>query len=262
MANGNATSLPYGDLFDIMLSDAGAAHLAAYPVLMLAGGLADDMNEPLAQRLRDYVHEDGTLMINVEHLAGRFDETFLGGRVTEEGGRGEAARCNLARRNDVDGCNLDGRNAAGCTMSGLPFTFRIGHSTGAATLISSPEGAPLTTRNLVGRGAVLLTLVPHLLQESGSAVCFLPHLLEHLTSGLLPFRVAGDVAWGSQPHRRRLAPDADEPPRRLQAAHRTNHDRPAADPAGHDHARTRAARRDSLRHRLDGRSIAARRRAR
>ena len=40
-------------------------------------------------------------------------------------------------------------------------------------------------------------MVLFLLQENFNAVCFLPHLIAHLSSGVLPFRVAGDVQYAA-----------------------------------------------------------------
>ena len=40
-------------------------------------------------------------------------------------------------------------------------------------------------------------MVPYLLQDNFNAVCFLPHLIEHMTSGLLPFRVIGEVQYAA-----------------------------------------------------------------
>jgi hypothetical protein len=80
-------------------------------------------------------------------------------------------------------------------MKGQSFSFRVIELAGAQPIISTDDDAPLVTRHQVGKGAVILTAVPFLLQENLNGVCFLPHLLEHLTSGLLPFRVTGDVEY-------------------------------------------------------------------
>ena len=170
---------PYGDLFDVMLSSATLEHMQAYPVMMLVGDVAVDMTEPLASRLDRYVREGGTLVVNVAHLADSFPKDLLGVRVTEEIRRADAARC-----------DLDGRS-----MKGQTFSFRAVELAGATSVISTSDKAPLVTRYQVDKGAVILTTVPFLLQENLNGVCFWPHLMEHLTSGLVPFRVIGDVEY-------------------------------------------------------------------
>ena len=73
------------------------------------------MDAALAARLQKYVRTGGTLVFNVEHLAGRFAESFLGARLTGETGRAvdavwlhllrleatfEACHANAVRAND------------------------------------------------------------------------------------------------------------------------------------------------------------------
>lgn len=170
---------PYGDLFDVMLSDSHAEHLAAYPAIFLLGGLADDMDAALAHRLESYVRDGGTLVINVAQGTEHFDEAFLGVCVTRDTAHANRARCRLDQT---------------CS-TGRRFTYQIIRVRGAEVCFDTDAANPLVTRHCVGRGTVILSTVPYLLQDSGSAVCFLPHLLEHLTCGLMPFQVFGDVEY-------------------------------------------------------------------
>ncbi len=168
---------PYGDIFDVMLSTARLEHLEAYPVLVLVGDVAADMSQELAYRLQTYVRQGGTLVVNVAQLAHPFPVDILGVRLTDKRGQADSAKC-----------DLDGHQ-----MKGGTFSFRVIELQGAKSIMSTSRNAPLVTRHKVGKGAVILTMVPFLLQENLNAVCFLPHLLEHVTSGLLPFRIAGDI---------------------------------------------------------------------
>ena len=170
---------PYGDLFDVMLSSASLEHIEAYPVLMLVGDVAADMSEQLVSRLEAYVRHGGTLVINAAQVANPFPRDILGVRLTDK-----------TRRADRAKCELDGH-----LMQGRPFSFREVELAGAQRIISTADNAPLVTRHQVGKGAVILTTVPFLLQENLNGVSFLPHLLGHLTSGLLPFRVTGDIEY-------------------------------------------------------------------
>ena len=172
---------PFGDLFDVMLSSAAPEHIQAYPVLFLVGDLAADMNDTLASSLETYVRKGGTLVMNVEQISPAFGKELLGVDVTS---RTEHAK-------DVK-CALDNHQ-----MKRQPFSYRVVALKEAKTIMSTSDDKPLVTRNEVGKGAVILTTVPYLLQDNLNAVCFLPHLMEHVTSGLLPFRVTGDVEYAA-----------------------------------------------------------------
>ena len=173
------TPTPYGDLFDVMLSTATLDHVLAYPVLLLVGDLAEDMNDDLVSVLQAYVRQGGTLVISESQLASPFPRDMLGVRLTDVTDEGSSAKC-----------DLDGQQ-----MTGGAFRLRVVECTTAETIMSTPSGAPLVTRNCFGAGAVVFSTVPFLLQENLNGVCFLPHLFEHLTSGLLPFTVTGDVEY-------------------------------------------------------------------
>ena len=60
--NGYFVASPYGDILDVILNNAPDAILASYPVLLLAGEVAQDVL--LAERLRQYVRQGGTLLVN------------------------------------------------------------------------------------------------------------------------------------------------------------------------------------------------------
>lgn len=170
---------PYGDIFDVMLSSATPEHIQAYPVLFLVGDVAVDMNDTLASALETYVRNGGTLVINIEQISPAFNKKLLGVKITKKTGQADSAKC-----------NLDEHEIKGCT-----FSYQVVKTKKAKSVISTPDKKPLVTRNKVGKGVVILTTVPYLLQENLNAVCFLPHLLEHLTVNLLPFRVDGDVEY-------------------------------------------------------------------
>lgn len=60
--NGYLVASPYGDILDVLLNNAPDAVLAAYPVLLLAGEVTQEA--PLAERLRKYVRQGGTLLLS------------------------------------------------------------------------------------------------------------------------------------------------------------------------------------------------------
>ena len=173
------SNTPYGDLFDVMISSATPEHIEAYPVLFLVGDVAVDMNDTLASNLEAYVRNGGTLVINVEQVSAAFPKELLGVEITEKTRQANSSKCKL------DDCEIKGQ----------PFSYRVVKTKKAKPVISTLDNNPLVTRNAVGKGAVILTTVPYLLHENFNAVSFLPHLMEHLTSGLVPFQVTGDVEY-------------------------------------------------------------------
>ncbi len=59
---GYLVTSPHGDILDVLLNSAPDAILAAYPVLLLAGEVTEEV--PLAERLRKYVRQGGTLLLS------------------------------------------------------------------------------------------------------------------------------------------------------------------------------------------------------
>lgn len=170
---------PYGDIFDIMLSSATGEHIQAYPVIFLIGDIAADMNDTLAARLENYVRNGGTLVINTAQITPAFSEDLLGVKITDKIEQTKCAKCSLDNHQ----------------IKGQIFSYRIVEPKDAKTIISTSGGKPLVTRNEVDKGVVILTTTPFLLQENLNGVCFLPHLMEHLTAGLLPFQIDGDIEY-------------------------------------------------------------------
>lgn len=60
--NGHLVTSPYGDILDVILNNAPDAILASYPVLLLAGEVTQEAL--LAERLRKYVRQGGTLLLS------------------------------------------------------------------------------------------------------------------------------------------------------------------------------------------------------
>jgi hypothetical protein len=59
---GYLVASPYGDILDVILNNAPEAILASYPVLLLAGEVTQEAL--LAERLRKYVRQGGTLLLS------------------------------------------------------------------------------------------------------------------------------------------------------------------------------------------------------
>lgn len=173
------SNTPYGDIFDLMISSATLQHIQAYPVIFLVGDVAADMNDTLASKLENYVRNGGTLVINTKQITPAFPEDLLGVKITDKTEQADCAKC------DLDNHRIKGQT----------FSYHLVELKKATPIISTSDGKPLATRNQVDKGVVILTTTPFLLQENLNGVCFLPHLMEHLISGLLPFKVDGDIEY-------------------------------------------------------------------
>jgi hypothetical protein len=131
-----------------------------------------ELGGPMAGALEDYVKRGGTLVVNVEAARGKLAEALLGVKF-EEG------------RVAAESWTPEG----GAAMSATPYEAQRVELAGAKALAFAAEGVPLVTRNQVGDGAVLLTLVPRMLGRDERAHPALPYLMNGLTSQLLPIEV-------------------------------------------------------------------------
>jgi hypothetical protein len=66
---------------------------------------------------------------------------------------------------------------------------------GATSLITAPNGDPLVTTNRVGKGTVVLSMLPDLLGEDERMTPFAAHMLAHVFADATPVKVTGDVEY-------------------------------------------------------------------
>jgi hypothetical protein len=166
-------SLPggaHGNVFDVLVDrPARARAVFHYPVVWAAGDV--DLGGAWPALLEDYVRKGGTLVVNVE-AARALPAKLLGLRPTGRTGSAEewwpdggAAR--PAVRFDVAGAELHG----------------------ARVLAWATPKRPILTRHAVGKGAVLVTLVPRMLGQDERAHPALPYLMNGVMAKLLPVEV-------------------------------------------------------------------------
>ncbi|MCK4325092.1 MAG: hypothetical protein KAW89_11210, partial [Armatimonadetes bacterium] len=169
---GYLVNTPWGDIFDVFTTRR-CRTLDGYRVVIMVGTV--DIDEKLAGRLRDYVKAGGSLVINAEQAAGRFPVGFLGVELTGEKGQAQAAVCKLDQQ----------------SLKSAPFQYHKAVLAGAEPLVVEPDnGDVLVSKHTVGEGCVILTTPSYLLDENNHALPLLSHLLDHLTSNLLPIRVS------------------------------------------------------------------------
>jgi hypothetical protein len=166
-------SLPsgvYGNVFDVLVDQPEKAKAVFdYPVVWAAGDV--DLGGPWPAVLEDYVRKGGTLVVNVE-AAKALPPALLGVKPT-------------GKTHTAEEWRPEGGEARPC----VPFEVAEVEKGDAAVLARAGEDAPLVTRNKVGEGAVVVTLVPRLLGQDERAHPALPYLMNCLTDGLLPVEV-------------------------------------------------------------------------
>jgi hypothetical protein len=160
----------YGNVFDVLVDRPEKSKaIFNYPVVWAAGDV--DLGGAWPAALEDYVRKGGTLVVNVE-AARALPPKLLGVKPTGKSHTAEEWR-------PEDG------EARPC----VPYEVAEVEKDGATVLAWSDKDAPLATRNKVGEGAVVVTLVPRLLGQDERAHPALPYLMNGLTDKLLPVEV-------------------------------------------------------------------------
>jgi hypothetical protein len=159
----------YGNIFDVLVDrPAKARAVFSYPVVWAAGDV--DLSGAWPGLLREYAEKGGTLVLNVE-AARKLPAKLTGLEPT-----GKTA---IAESWQPEG---------GKEQSAVPFELALVRSKGAKVLARAGK-EPLVTRHAVGKGAVIVTLVPRLLGQDERAHPVTPWLLNGLTDRLLPVEV-------------------------------------------------------------------------
>jgi len=159
----------YGNIFDVLVDrPARAKAILDYPVLWAAGDV--DLGA-IKDTVRDYVRKGGTLVVNIA-AASKLPADLLGVKPT---GKSSVAE----QWSPADGPSRP------CTPSAVAGV----ELAGAEPIAWAMPDVPLITRHKVGQGAVILTLMPHLLGQDERAHPSLPWLLDGLTAELLPVEV-------------------------------------------------------------------------
>ncbi len=172
-ASPDVQSMPggtYGDIFDVLVDrPARAKALFNYPVVWAAGDVT--LTGEMLPIVEEYVQKGGTLVVNIAAAKG-LPEKLLGLRT--KGGRQRAERW-----------SPDGE----ASRPAVPFEVEQVELAGAKVLAWADPQVPLVTRHAVGRGAVIVTLMPHLVGLDERAHPAVPYLMNGLTDKLLPIDV-------------------------------------------------------------------------
>jgi hypothetical protein len=171
----NAT---FGDIFDVLVADeAGAQALGSYRALVVGGRI--NWTPPFVERLKKYVNDGGTIVVNSAQAAG-LPADLLGIRTLGTEAETNEAECLAPGEERTD-------------LSGQTFRYQRVEPRRAEVLLRTGSGDPLVTVKRMGRGRVVYCAVPDLLGLDERLVPAAAHALAHLFSNASPVEVTGEV---------------------------------------------------------------------
>jgi hypothetical protein len=166
----------FGDIFDVIFAYPDVKKwrsIDTYPVVVAAGDIELTADE--GKRLAQYVQNGGTLVVADTHLTGP-----------------GVAALGLPKTGAV-------AEATGYKWMGSEFQpsqrYRYRPITGGMTLATTPDGQAFCTATDQGKGRLIYLAVPRGLGIDRQALPVLPRLLAHLSRGLMPIEVQGEVEW-------------------------------------------------------------------
>ena len=162
----------YGNVFDILVDrPARARAIFDYPMVMVAGDADLASIQPV---ISEYVRDGGTLIVNVAAIEG---STPAMGLI--QGMLGVKFTGNKTVSDNWGAFELSPQAATPFEVNGTTVTT-------AEVIASGSDGSsvPIITRNKVGAGAVILTLIPHMIGLDQRAHPALPWLMNGLTEEL------------------------------------------------------------------------------
>jgi hypothetical protein len=167
----------FGDIFDVVFAYPDVKKwrtIDTYPVVIIAGDI--ELTEAEGQRLAQYVQQGGTLLVADTHLTGP------GVKALNLPAVGEPAEADSYRwLNDP------------AAQPAQRFRFRP--ITGGRALATAADGKTVCAAFDQGKGRLIYLSVPRGLGIDRQAVPLVPRLFAHLTRGLMPIEVDGDVEW-------------------------------------------------------------------
>ena len=170
----------FGNIFDVLVaSETHKNAIDSYRALIVGGHFK--WSSAWAQKLMTYVRNGGVVVMNTENsneLPGEFLGVDQVGALLED----DNATCLAPGEIKQD-------------LAGQKFCYRKVFPKGAEVLMATPSGNPLVTVNKVGRGKVVLLMLPDLLGEDERLAPFAAHLLAHVASNATPIQVEGDVEY-------------------------------------------------------------------
>ncbi len=169
----------FGDIFDVVYAYPDVAKwrtIDSYPVVIVAGDI--ELTAPEGARLAEYVERGGTLLVAEAQLTGP-GAAALQLPVAEALTEGSGYRW-----------LSDSHLQASQRYRYRPIT--VGP---ARSLATAADGGCFCTAHDRGQGRLIYLSVPHGLGIDGRATPVVARLMAHLSRGLMPVEVEGDVEW-------------------------------------------------------------------
>ena len=182
------SSTPYGDIFDVLRLDTPKGViddelLAAYPVLFLAG--EQKFTPEAVAALTGYVRNGGTLILNTAMLKGNvFPAEFLGAEIASP----------VKKASQMQ--SFDGKK-----FNSGKFRYRELKLLPGAKMLYKVGNAPVVSRNVSGKGAVILASPEWMLEEREFLISdvkrknilpFVHDLVKRISAELIPFHFKGE----------------------------------------------------------------------
>jgi hypothetical protein len=174
----NEVNVPgvFGDVFDTIFAYPDVAKwrtIDTYPAVIVAGDIT--LTDAEGKRLAKYAEDGGTLLVADDQL----------------GGRGAAW---LAPEGTKPAVEAEGYRWLGGEVKPSQ-RYRYRPLTGGRALGTAPDGGVFCAAYDRGKGRLIHLSVPRGLGIDRRAVPVVPLLFAHLTRGLMPVEVEGDVEW-------------------------------------------------------------------
>lgn len=179
----------FGDMFDVILAYPDANKwrtIDTYPVVIATGDI--ELTEAEGQRLAQYVEKGGTLLVAEGQLTGPGVAAL---KLPQAAPPTEASGYRWHLKSGDGDPTLDKSDSQ-------RYRFREVVPPGEApfkTLGSTPEGKPFCVAMDRGAGRLVYLTIPRGLGMDRSIHPAVPRLFAHLTRGLMPVEVEGDVEW-------------------------------------------------------------------
>jgi hypothetical protein len=179
MTGTNEVNVPgvFGDIFDVVCAYPDVKKwrtIDTYPVLITAGEI--DLTEAEGKRLATYVEQGGTLLVADEHLTG---PGLVALQIPKTGAPAEA----------------EGYRWLGADTVAPSARYRYKPIEEGRALATTPDGKVFCAAVERGKGRLIYLSVPRGLGIAQQASPVLARLFAHLSRGLMPVEVKGEVEW-------------------------------------------------------------------
>lgn len=171
----------FGDIFDVLVaSEEQSDAINSYRALVVGGRV--EWSPTWGERLRKYVSDGGTIVLNAAQVKG-LPADLAGVRALGATAEADDAACAAPGEPQTD-------------LAGQVFRYeRVETRPGTDVLIKTPAGDPLVTVNRVGKGRVVYCAIPDLLGLDERMTPAAAHMLAHLFDTATPVRVGGDIQY-------------------------------------------------------------------